>query len=52
MLDWFNALFSIFADFIRMLFELPFFGAISFGYLLVAIILFGMIFKLFIEDIK
>lgn len=51
MLDWFNALFSVFRDFIAMLFTLPFYGSISIGYLLVGFIMFGIIFKIFIEDI-
>lgn len=47
MLDWFNAMFSAFKKVVVMLFQLPFYGDITVGYLFVAIAVFYIIFQLF-----
>lgn len=37
MLDFINTMIQIFGKFVKMLFELPFYGNVTFGYLLLAI---------------
>lgn len=43
MLDFVSALLSAFGEFVKMLFALPFYGNISYGNMLVAIYVIGMI---------
>lgn len=52
MLDWFNAVVTLFGEFMQLLLELPFYGSISIGYVLIGIVVFGIIFRVFIERIK
>lgn len=37
MLDFINAMIEIFGKFVKMIFELPFYGNVTYGYLILAI---------------
>ena len=52
MLNWFNALWTLFGEYLALLLELPFYGSISIGYVFIAILMFGVMFRVFIERIK
>lgn len=43
MLDWFKALANIFNSFVKMLFDLPFYGGVTFGYVLLAVYVIALI---------
>ena len=43
MLDFIQALITIFGRFVRMLFELPFYGNVTYGYLLLAIYIVALV---------
>lgn len=52
MLQWFNALFSFFGDYISMLFDLPFYGKATIGYVLLAVLITGVTLTVFVHRIK
>lgn len=52
MLEWFNAFLTLFGEIIRMFFELPFYGNISFGYIVIAISLLTIFIWIFFTRIK
>lgn len=52
MLDWFNALWTLFKEFLELLLDLPFYGSVTIGFVIVAIMMFGVVFRIFIERIK
>ena len=52
MIDWFNALITLFAEFLDLLLNLPFYGSVTIGYLLIAITVISIILTIFIERIK
>lgn len=52
MLDWFNSLWTLFKEYLQLLLQLPFYGSITVGYVIVAIMMFAVVFRIFIERIK
>lgn len=52
MLDWFNNFLTLFSEIIVMFFELPFYGNISFGYIVIAILLLVTFLHIFFTRIK
>lgn len=52
MLDWFNVLITLVGEFLQLFLDLPFYGSITIGYVLIAITVFSIIFKILIERIK
>ncbi len=52
MLDWFNAVFTIFREFVAKLFDLTFYGVISVGSMLLAVIIFSILLDILINRIK
>lgn len=52
MLEWFNAFLTLFGEFVALLFRLPFYGNISFGYLLVAMNMLIVLIWVFFVKIK
>ena len=52
MLDWFNAVVTLFKEFLLLLFELPFYGSVSIGHILLAIAVFSIFLTVFLERIK
>lgn len=52
MLDWFNALTTLFGEFLQLLLTLPFYGSVSVGYVLLCIAVVGVILTILIERIK
>lgn len=52
MLDWINALLDIFSDFCLWLLRAPFYGAITVGYVLIAIALMGVLFNFLVRRFK
>ena len=52
MLEGINALLAVFSQFVQMLFPLPFYGAITVGWLFVSIELIGIIVAYFIYRLK
>jgi len=43
MLDWLMGIAEIFGNFVKMLFELPFYGSVSYGYILLAVYVMALI---------
>lgn len=52
MLDWFNALITLFGEFLQLLLQLPLYGPVNVGYVLIAIAVFGVVLRVFIEKVK
>lgn len=52
MLDWFNALITLLQEFIQQLFDLPFYGNISAGNILLAVAIVSVLFTVLIQKIK
>lgn len=52
MLDWFNALITLFGEYLQMLLQLPLYGPVNVGYVLIAIAVFGVVLRIFIEKVK
>lgn len=52
MLNWFNALFTLLSEFIQTLFQLPFYGNISAGNVLLAVVIFAVLLTVLIQNIK
>lgn len=52
MLDYFNALLQIFGRFVTMIFSLPFYDSMTFGYTLVGIAIMTIIVCYFMERLK
>lgn len=44
MLDWINALLTLFGEFVSWLLAAPFYGVITIGYVLIAIAVMGVLF--------
>lgn len=44
MLDYLNTIISCFGKFVKMLFELPFYGGISWGYMLLTLYIIAVLF--------
>ena len=52
MLDWFNALITLFGEYLQLFLQLPLYGPVNVGYVLIAIAVFGVVLRIFIEKVK
>ena len=52
MADFFDLIWQIFRSFVSMLFELPFYGSISYGHLILAIYIAALVLGFFISHVK
>lgn len=52
MLDWFNALITLFGEYLQLLLQLPLYGPVNVGYVLIVIAVFGVVLRIFIEKVK
>lgn len=52
MQEFLSALWTAFSSFVEMLFELPFYGGVSYGHLLLAVYIVALVFSFLIGRVK